>query len=50
MPADAYKFPPIVPAGEYRIDTRVYDGENDTYVRINGYGVIKAKGIHVLLI
>lgn len=26
--ADILKYPPIVPAGDYRLDSRIYDGGN----------------------
>lgn len=48
MPADAFKPPPIVPAGEYRMDSRIYDGEKETYASIKTYAFVKANGLHVL--
>lgn len=48
IPADAFKFPPIVPAGEYRVDTRMYDGGKETYLFVKVYALIQATGAHVL--
>lgn len=48
MPADASNYPQMVPAGDYRMDTRVYNGKNEVYFSIKSFAVVKAKGLHVL--
>lgn len=48
MPASAMKPPPLIPAGDYRIDFRIFDGKNQTYFFPRYYFTIKGKGKNVL--
>lgn len=50
MPADGSNCPEFIPAGDYRMDTKIYDGKNETYFTVKSFAVVKAKGLHVLKI
>lgn len=41
-------FPPIVPAGDYRMDVRLFNGQNQTIIFPRIYGTVKSKGIYDL--
>lgn len=45
LKATDFNLPPIIPAGEYRIDTRIYDDKNKTIVFPRIYFEVKHKGI-----
>lgn len=48
MLASEFKIPPKVPAGDYRIDVRVYNEKNQTLIFPRVYMTVKAKGINDL--
>lgn len=43
--ATDFKFPPIVPAGDYRADVRIFNEKNQTLIFPRIYLTVKAKGI-----
>lgn len=48
LPGEAFKYPPLLPAGEYRMDTRIYDGGKEVFFSLKTYALVKAKGLHDL--
>lgn len=48
IPASAFEIPPFTPAGEYRIDFRVFNHKNETIFFPRAFFTIKAKGVNVL--
>lgn len=48
MPASSFNIPPFSPAGEYRVDFRLFTTTNKTVVFARVYFTIKAKGLHIL--
>lgn len=47
-PAEVLRYPPMLPAGQYRMDARVYDGRSQVYFIVKTYGLVKPKGLHIL--
>lgn len=48
LPATALKPPPLMPAGDYRLDVRIFNKRNQTIIFPRIYFTIKAKGKHLL--
>lgn len=46
--ASDFKFPPLIPAGDYRADMRVYNNKNQTIIFPRIYINVKSKGLHDL--
>lgn len=50
MPGTAFKLPALTPAGDYRIDVRIYNHKNQTLIFPRLYFTVKAKGSYILRI
>lgn len=48
MPGSAFTLPPFAPAGEYRIDVRLFNKQNKTIFFPRAFFTIKAKGSYIL--
>lgn len=48
LPGEAFQYPSMLPAGEYRLDSRFSDGGKEFYLLTKTYGIVKAKGLHDL--
>lgn len=50
FPVDCIKFPEFIPAGEYRVDFRLFNKKNETIYLYRAFLTIEAKGIDQLLV
>lgn len=50
VPTECIKYPPFLPAADYRINVRLFNEKNGTIILFRYFGTVEAKGIHQLLV
>lgn len=50
LPVDIFKYPPFMPAGDYRINLRIFNEHNLTILLYKVFGTIVPKGLDQLLV